>query len=65
MDYIIYYFTHDRHGYSHTEYLCFICATKEAISCRDHETIHAITTKEGEGRKRCTICSRKLNWIDT
>jgi hypothetical protein len=71
MDYIIYVHTHNRNGYSHTEYLCFKCAVEAASQDADEgkpsepETIHPIAVKEGLGRNNCSLCDMKLNWMDT
>ncbi len=65
MKYIIYYFTHERNGYAHTEYLCFPCATREAIRLKKGETIHPVVTPENKGyRSTCTKCGVDLNWIN-
>jgi len=63
MDYIVYYFKHERKGYEHNEYLCFPCATNQATNIKSGETIHPVITREG-GPKKCP-CGTKLNWIDS
>lgn len=64
-DYIVYYHTHSREGYEHTDYLCFVCASQEAGMILDNtETIHPVISQEGS-RKTCSRCDVELNWINS